>query len=174
MQIKTTIYYLTRSEWWSLRIPQITNVAEDVEKRKSLNIVSGNVNWCRHYGKQCRGSSKNWKQGVPVVVRWLRNPTRKHEVVGLIPGLAQWVKDPALLWAVVVGHRHCSDLALLWLWCRLAAVAPIGSLAWEPPYAVESGPRKGKKTKKNKKQQKQNKPENRITIWSGYVPLKSH
>ena len=26
--------------------------------------------------------------------------------------------------------------ALLWLWCRLAAVAPIGLLAWEPPYAA--------------------------------------
>ena len=31
------------------------------------------------------------------------NPTRNHEVVGLIPGLAQWVKDPVLLRAVVRG-----------------------------------------------------------------------
>ena len=29
------------------------------------------------------------------------NPTGKHGVVGLLPGLAQWVGDPALLWAVV-------------------------------------------------------------------------
>ena len=28
------------------------------------------------------------------------------------------------------------DLALLWLWCRLAAVAPIRTLAWESPYAM--------------------------------------
>ena len=35
-----------------------------------------------------------------------------------------------------VGRRRTSDLAWLWLWCSLAAVAPIQLLAWEPPYAM--------------------------------------
>ena len=32
-----------------------------------------------------------------------------------------------------VGRRRGSDLALLWLWYRPAAAAPIRPLAWEPP-----------------------------------------
>ena len=34
------------------------------------------------------------------------------------------------------GHRRGSDLAWLWLWCRLAAAAPIRSLAWELSHAA--------------------------------------
>ena len=32
--------------------------------------------------------------------------------------------------------RSRSDPTLLWLWCRLAAAAPIRPLAWELPYTT--------------------------------------
>ena len=46
--------------------------------------------------KRQKKKKKNQHIGVPVVVQWLTNPTRNHEVSGSIPGLAQWVKDQAM------------------------------------------------------------------------------
>ena len=65
------------------------------------------------------------------------NLTRNHEVVVLIPVLAQWVKDPVLLW----------------LRCRPVATALIEPLAWEASYAT-SGALKSKEKKPKNKQTK--------------------
>ena len=46
-----------------------------------------------------------------------------------------------------VGHRRGSDPTLLWLWCRLAAVALIPPLAWELPYAADAALKREKKKK---------------------------
>ena len=58
-----------------------------------------------------------------------------------------------------VGHRCSSGLALLWLWRRLAATAPIGPLAWEPPYAAGAALKRPKKKKKKKKPKRKKKPQ---------------
>ena len=59
-----------------------------------------------------------------------------------------------------VGRRRGLDLVLLWLWCTPAAVAPIRSLAWEPPYAVGAA-LKRQKTKNKTKQKTENAKEPR-------------
>ena len=75
------------------------------------------------------GSSRRGSAGT--------NLTINHEVAGLIPALAQWVKD----------------LALLWLWCWLVATAPIRPLVWEPPNARGEA-LNGQKDKKKKERKK--------------------
>ena len=47
-----------------------------------------------------------------------------------------------------VGHRLGSDPALLWLWRRPVATAPIRPLAWEPPHAMGVAQEMAKRQKK--------------------------
>ena len=61
--------------------------------------------------------------------------TSIHKDMGLVPGPAQWAKDPSLQW----------------LWCRPAATSPIWPLAWEPPYAVGTALKMTQKKKERKK-----------------------
>ena len=55
-----------------------------------------------------------------------------------------------------VGCRCGLDPKLLWLWCRPAATALIGPLAWDPPYAA------GAALKKKKKKEKQSRETGRV------------
>ena len=69
------------------------------------------------------------------------NLTGNHEFECSIPVLAQWVKDPALLWP----------------WCRLVASASITPLDWEPAHASHVALER-QKDKKNKQTKKTKKP----------------
>ena len=39
--------------------------------------------------------------GVPIVAQWVKNPNSMYEDESSMPDLTQWVKDPALLQAVM-------------------------------------------------------------------------
>ena len=56
-----------------------------------------------------------------------------------------------------VGHRCGLDPMLLCLWYRLAAIAPIRALAWDPPYAVGTTIKSKKKKKKKERKKKKEK-----------------
>ena len=82
----------------------------------------------------------------------LRNPTQlvsmrmRVQSLASISGLRIWH-----CCSCGVGCRCSLDPVLLWLWRRPVATAPIGPLAWEPPYASGAAQENGKKTKRQKK-----------------------
>jgi len=67
-----------------------------------------------------------------------------------VPSLASFIGLRIWCCGFSVGHQCGSDLALVWLWHRLAAEAPIQPLAWELPCA-EGAPLKSRKRKQTKK-----------------------
>ena len=78
---------------------------------------------------------KSVKKGVPVRAQWLMNLTRTMRLrvwsLALLSGLTI-----SVAMSCDIGRRCGLHPALLWLWCRLAATAPIRPLAWELPYAA--------------------------------------
>ena len=77
---------------------------------------------------------RNGSSGVLVVAQC--SQTRLVSLMIQVPYLAE---------SCGIGHRHDSDLMLLWLWCRLASAALILPLAWELPYATGEALKKKKK-----------------------------
>ena len=59
MHIKITVrYHLIPDRMAIIKSLQIVNAGEAVEVRESFYTVTGNVNWCSHFGEQYRGFLK--------------------------------------------------------------------------------------------------------------------
>ena len=125
--------------------------------------------WYLHRMGYLCGHWKNWV-GVPSVAQWLTKDPWGHR-------FSPWPSSVSLGSSVAiscgVGCKHSSDLALLGLWCRLAAAALLWPLAWELPKATGAALERQKKKKKKKAKQttpktlptKRQEFENRQRIW---------
>ena len=81
--------------------------------------------------------------------------------------MKMWVQSLASLSGLKIWRRKCgSDPGLLWLWCRLAATAPIQPLAWELPIAMGAAKKKKKKKRKKKKKKKKQRCEKACMLQS--------
>ena len=98
-------------------LPMLELSVININNNRVIYKVSGSVSYQAVMGQHQQELAGSSRHGTAQA-----NLTRNCEVAGSIPGLAQQIKDPTFLW----------------LCCRLAAVAVIGPLAWERPYAMSA------------------------------------
>ena len=115
------------------------------------SLVGGGQLYLKNYkwlGKQLSIYLKF--KGVPIVAQQVKNPTSIHEDAVLILGLTQWIKGSGVAESFGIDCSRGSDLALLWLWCRLVAAARFNP--WPRNFhMLQYGPKKEKKKRKEKK-----------------------
>ena len=92
--------------------------------------------------------------GISVLALQIKNPTVSMNIQVWFPASLSVLGQSDIALSCSVGCRYCSDLALLWLWCRLIAAASIWPLARELPYCTEWLKKKKKERKKEKKKRR--------------------